>query len=133
VPGGQAAAPLEPPNRRGATPINHVHRAAGGYEVLYAHFNDFAPGLREGQQIAQGQVIGFAGSTGNSTAAHLHVTWPIRSAGWTAMFPVLGRPFLLGTGGEAPARAARGAGRRDRGAGNQAVVERFKIRWRAGR
>jgi murein DD-endopeptidase MepM/ murein hydrolase activator NlpD len=56
---------------------NHVvveQDPVGGYKQLYAHLNDFVPGLREGQHVAAGQMLGFAGSTGNSTRAHLHVS-----------------------------------------------------------
>jgi len=41
-----------------------------GYLTLYAHLNGFNVGC--GQSVGQGQVIGFCGSTGNSTGAHLH-------------------------------------------------------------
>ena len=41
-----------------------------GYLTLYAHLSGFNVGC--GQSVGQGQVIGFCGSTGNSTGAHLH-------------------------------------------------------------
>jgi murein DD-endopeptidase MepM/ murein hydrolase activator NlpD len=47
-------------------------RHPGGYETAYAHLSRFASGLRDGQRVEQGQVIGFVGSTGMSTGPHLH-------------------------------------------------------------
>ena len=40
----------------------------------YAHLQDYAPGLREGQVLKQGDPIGTVGSTGNANPAgpHLH-------------------------------------------------------------
>ncbi|NMG46369.1 peptidoglycan DD-metalloendopeptidase family protein [Aromatoleum toluvorans] len=43
-----------------------------GYESAYAHLNGFARGLRKGQRVRQGDVIGYVGSTGWATGAHLH-------------------------------------------------------------
>jgi murein DD-endopeptidase MepM/ murein hydrolase activator NlpD len=43
---------------------------AGGYATLYGHLSSFAVG--SGQLVEQSQVIGYEGSTGNSTGPHLH-------------------------------------------------------------
>ena len=43
-----------------------------GYETAYGHMSAFAKGLEVGKRVRQGQVIGFVGSTGVSTGAHVH-------------------------------------------------------------
>lgn len=42
--------------------------------LFYAHLERYAPGLREGASIRQGEILGFVGSTGNASpdAPHLH-------------------------------------------------------------
>jgi murein DD-endopeptidase MepM/ murein hydrolase activator NlpD len=47
-------------------------RHANGYESAYGHMSAFARGMEQGKKVRQGQVIGYVGSTGLSTGAHLH-------------------------------------------------------------
>ena len=47
-------------------------RHASGYDSYYLHLSAFAPGIRRGVRVAQGQTIGLVGSTGLATGPHLH-------------------------------------------------------------
>lgn len=46
-------------------------RHAGGYETEYLHLSAFAPGIRVGGRVEQGQLIGRVGMTGSATGPHL--------------------------------------------------------------
>ncbi|MBQ4567878.1 MAG: M23 family metallopeptidase [Desulfovibrio sp.] len=46
-------------------------RHDAGLESMYAHLSGYARGLKKGNRVRQGQVIGFVGSTGLSTGPHL--------------------------------------------------------------
>jgi murein DD-endopeptidase MepM/ murein hydrolase activator NlpD len=50
------------------TEIKHVN----GFETGYGHQTRFAEGIKAGVRVKQGQLIGYVGSTGNSTGPHLH-------------------------------------------------------------
>jgi murein DD-endopeptidase MepM/ murein hydrolase activator NlpD len=50
------------------TEIQH----ANGYVTAYNHQSAFARGVAPGARVRQGQVIGYVGSSGLSTGAHLH-------------------------------------------------------------
>jgi murein DD-endopeptidase MepM/ murein hydrolase activator NlpD len=41
-----------------------------GYQTVYAHLDKF--NVRVGQKVRRGDIIGFVGSSGLSTAPHLH-------------------------------------------------------------
>lgn len=53
--------------------LRHQNR----YTTLYGHLSGFAPGLQKGSRVSQGDVIGFVGSTGWATGAHLHYEFRI--------------------------------------------------------
>ncbi len=47
-------------------------RHAGPYSTVYAHLARHRSGLRAGQTVEQGEIIGYVGQTGLATAPHLH-------------------------------------------------------------
>jgi murein DD-endopeptidase MepM/ murein hydrolase activator NlpD len=48
--------------------INH----GNDYATAYGHLSRFAPGMRQGARVRQGQVFAFSGMTGMATGPHLH-------------------------------------------------------------
>jgi len=46
-------------------------RHPSGYITAYGHLSRFAQGLKNGQKVKQGEIIGYVGSTGLSTGPHL--------------------------------------------------------------
>ena len=45
---------------------------ADNFETLYAHMSRFSTDIGPGSRVRKGDVIGYIGSTGRSTGAHLH-------------------------------------------------------------
>lgn len=60
-------------NRGGGLTIYQVD-ASGRFVYYYAHLAGYAEGLKEGQPVRRGDVIGYVGATGNASrnAPHLH-------------------------------------------------------------
>lgn len=52
---------------------NHVEIDHGeGYQTLYAHMITGSMQVKVGDQVKKGDIIGYVGSTGNSSGPHLH-------------------------------------------------------------
>jgi len=58
--------------RKGGYGNTVVIQHGAGYSTLYAHLNNFARGLRVGERVQQGEIIGYVGATGLATGPHLH-------------------------------------------------------------
>lgn len=49
----------------------------GQYSTIYGHLSGFAKGLRKGNHVSQGDVIGYVGMTGLATGPHLHYEFKV--------------------------------------------------------
>lgn len=58
--------------RKGGYGNTVIIRHENGYKTLYAHMRSFRHGIKSGQLVQKGQVIGYVGTTGISTGPHLH-------------------------------------------------------------
>jgi murein DD-endopeptidase MepM/ murein hydrolase activator NlpD len=78
----------------------YVRSPDGRWSYYYAHLRNYAPGLREGQTVVRGQVIGRVGHTGNASAAgpHLHFAINRMEPGekWYDGSPINPYPLLAG-------------------------------------
>jgi murein DD-endopeptidase MepM/ murein hydrolase activator NlpD len=52
----------------------------GRITTLYAHLSRFAPSMRNGHRVKQGEIIGYVGSTGAATGPHLHYEYRVNGA-----------------------------------------------------
>lgn len=51
----------------------------GKYSTLYAHQSRIRPGLKKGDKISQGDLVGYVGATGWATGPHLHYEFRINN------------------------------------------------------
>jgi murein DD-endopeptidase MepM/ murein hydrolase activator NlpD len=49
----------------------------GSYSTVYGHLSRFARGLKRGQRVNQGDVIGYVGMTGIASGPHLHYEFKV--------------------------------------------------------
>lgn len=83
------------------------------YCFFYGHLDHYAKGLREGQEVHRGDVIGFVGSTGNAkrSSPHLHfavsLTGPLKK--WSGGVPLDPYPMLLAVSSSPDSPAAQPA------------------------
>jgi murein DD-endopeptidase MepM/ murein hydrolase activator NlpD len=70
------------------------------WSYYYAHLQGYAPGLKEGQQVKRGQLLGRVGHTGNANPAgpHLHFAINQMQPGekWWSGAPINPYPLLAG-------------------------------------
>lgn len=73
---------------RGGSLGNYVRikHAAAGYVTTYAHLSRVGEGIKRGTKVTRGELIGYSGSTGQSTGPHLH--YEVRDLDGTAVNPV---------------------------------------------
>lgn len=55
-----------------------IIRHHGAYSTAYGHLNGFAPGMRKGSRVQQGETIGYVGQTGLASGPHLHYEFRVR-------------------------------------------------------
>lgn len=87
-------------SRGGGGITAYVRSPDGKWMFYYAHLQAYAPGLREGQAVKQGDAIGTVGSTGNADPAgpHLHFAVNRMAPGerWHDGTPINPYPLLAG-------------------------------------
>ena len=78
----------------------YVADASGRYVEYYAHLTGYAPNVKEGMQVQEGDVIGFVGSTGNASpdAPHLHFQVMRSDANYWNGTPIDVRGFMTKPG-----------------------------------
>ncbi|MCA1654040.1 MAG: M23 family metallopeptidase [Sphingomicrobium sp.] len=78
----------------------YVRSEDGKWIYYYAHLLSYAPGLREGQKVARGDMIGRVGHTGDASPAgpHLHFAINQMNPGerWWQGTPINPYPLLAG-------------------------------------
>ncbi len=66
--------------RKGGYGNSIILQHGGNITTLYSHMSKYANSSRLGKRVKQGQTIGYVGSTGLATAAHLHYEYRLNGA-----------------------------------------------------
>jgi murein DD-endopeptidase MepM/ murein hydrolase activator NlpD len=81
----------------------YIRRIDPAWQDYYAHLDSYAPDLREGGRVKQGQKIGEVGSTGDASAEAPHLHYEIhrmaQGEGWWQGNEINPYPVLRGSGG----------------------------------
>jgi peptidoglycan LD-endopeptidase LytH len=90
-------------SRGGGGITAYIRSEDGQWIYYYAHLQEYAPGLAEGQRVEQGQQIGTVGSTGNASPDGPHLHFAVHRMGpgdrWHGGTPVNPFPLLAGEAG----------------------------------
>ncbi len=78
----------------------YVADASGRYVQYYAHLMGYAPNVKEGLEVGEGDVIGFVGTTGNASreTPHLHFQVMRSDANYWNGTPIDVRGFITKPG-----------------------------------
>lgn len=75
------------PTDRGLGGITIHLRGDDGNTYYYAHLSSIEGGIRSGVRVEAGQIIGYAGNTGNARGGAVHLHFEIRPGGGEAINP----------------------------------------------
>jgi murein DD-endopeptidase MepM/ murein hydrolase activator NlpD len=75
------------PAERGLGGITIHLTGSDGNVYYYAHLSSIKSGIRSGLRVTAGQVIGYAGNTGNARTTPVHLHFEIRPGGGAAINP----------------------------------------------
>jgi peptidoglycan LD-endopeptidase LytH len=78
----------------------YIADASGRYVEYYGHLEGYAPNIKEGKAVQEGEVIGFVGTTGNAppNTPHLHFQVMRSDANYWNGTPIDVRSFMIKPG-----------------------------------